>query len=129
MRQAAIVFAVLSGLVFVFQLSVALGAPLGQLTQGGLGEGQLSGNGRLLVAGSALLTLAMAQIVLAHGEVVAGLGPLGSRGALWVVLVLLLAKLLMNFMSPSAPARLLWLPVLAVMLVCAGIVALRSTRA
>ncbi len=129
MKQAALVFAALAAVLCVFQMAVALGAPLGHLTQGGMVDGALSSKGRMLAAGSALLTLAMAQIVLAHGELVQGFGPLGSRGALWVVVVVLLLTLAANLMTGSQAERLLWAPVALVMLVSALIVATRSTRA
>lgn len=129
MKQAAFVFAVLAAVVFVFQLAVALGAPLGELTQGGRTPGALDGTGRMMAVGSALLALAMAQIVLAHGELVQGYGPLGSRGALWVVIILILLTLAANLMTGSRAERLLWAPVSLVMLVSALIVATRSSRA
>ena len=69
---AAVTGAALIGAVIVFQLAVALGAPLGRLTQGGGVDGTLPMSGRMVAVGSAVLLAVMALGLLAR----AGIGPL-----------------------------------------------------
>lgn len=126
---AAGIGATLIGAVVVFQLAVALGAPLGRFTQGGQVEGVLPAAGRSLAIGSAVLLVVMALGLLAR----AGLGPLRSAPRrlvtviAWFTAIYAGLGVLLNLASPSAAERWTWAPVTAVILACA-VVTLRATR-
>jgi hypothetical protein len=120
---------VLIGLVLVFQLAVALGAPLGRLTQGGGVDGALPQSGRLVAVASAVLLTAMALGLLAR----AGLGPLRAAprrlvtAIAWFTAIYAGLGVLLNLASPSQVERWTWVPVTALILVCT-VVTLRATR-
>ncbi len=129
-RRAAIVATVLLAGIAMFQLALVFGAPWGRLTQGGAVDGELPASGRLLAVFS-ILVLAALWVVLTGR---AGLGP-GRRmpkrvlaiGA-WVAVAYAVLACLLNAATPSTGERALWLPVSALMLVCAVVIAWPTRR-
>ena len=117
---AAWIFAAASAGTVAFHGAVIVGAPWGRLTMGGRWPGQLPLPARLLTASSALLLVLLAAVVLAQVYRPAGL----PRWAIWGVVVLMGVAVVANAATPSAPERLLWLPVVVVMLACSVTVAL-----
>lgn len=121
--------AALIGGVVLFQLAVALGAPLGRFTQGGTVDGVLPAGGRWLAVGSAVLLTVMALGLLAR----AGLGPLRAAprrlvtAVAWFTAIYAGLGVLLNLASPSPAERWTWAPVTALILGCA-VVTLRATR-
>jgi hypothetical protein len=115
--------------VAAFHLAVALGAPWGELTQGGGDEGSLATSGRAVAVLSCGLAVLMAGAVPAR----AGRGPLRRlpvrvRTVLaWFTAVYAGLAVVLNGISQSAAERALWLPVSVVLLVLVTVV-LRSTR-
>ena len=104
---AAYIFVVLAAVLVLFQLSLALGAPWGHLTQGGSHPGRLPAANRLVAAVSALLVAAFVIIVL---------GRVGSlipdwqntlRPWVWVVVGFGALSLLANVASRSRAERML----------------------
>lgn len=97
----------------LFQWSVVLGAPLGELTQGGATIGPLSASGRSAAAASSLLLIAMALSILAR----AGAGPIRSLSPRAITVMTWLTgtfaglTVLLNLASPSAHERAVWAPV------------------
>lgn len=133
-RPRAAVLAAVSGAalicaVIAFQLAVALGAPLGRLTQGGGVDGALPMSGRLVAVGSAVLLAVMALGLLARS----GIGPLRAAprrlvtAIAWFTAIYAGLGVLLNLASPSPAERWTWAPVTALILVCA-VVTLRATR-
>lgn len=126
---AAVSGAALIGAVIVFQLAIALGAPLGRLTQGGSVDGALPMSGRLVAVASAVLLVVMALGLLAR----AGIGPLRTAprrlvtAIAWFTAIYAGLGVLLNLASPSPAERWTWAPVTALILVCA-VVTLRATR-
>jgi hypothetical protein len=126
---AAVSGAALIGAVIVFQLAVALGAPLGRLTQGGGVDGTLPMSGRMVAVGSAVLLAVMALGLLAR----AGVGPLRAAprrlvtAIAWFTAIYAGLGVLINLASPSPAERWTWAPVTALILVC-SVVTLRATR-
>lgn len=116
------VFAGLCAAVVGFHLAVMLGAPLGRLTQGGRHPGALPGRNRVLAGVSAVLTVAVALVLLGA----AGQGPVqdGPRGMGWLAVGFAALALLANLATPSRAERRLWAPVCAVMLLAALVVML-----
>ncbi len=126
---AAVTGSVLIGAVILFQLAVALGAPLGHLTQGGGVDGTLPMSGRLVAVGSAALLAVMGLGLLAR----AGIGPLRAAprrlvtAIAWFTAIYAGLGVLLNLASPSPAERWAWAPVTALILGCA-VVTLRATR-
>lgn len=116
MTAAAWIYAALCAVVASFQLALVGGAPWGHLTQGGQSPGVLPPGPRAFAALSALLLVLMALAVLsAAGK--AGLA--WPRWTGWAALALTALTTALNWLTPSAPERLLWGPVTLVMLVAA----------
>lgn len=124
MSLAVVVFTLATLAAVFFQLALVLGAPWGELTQGGRHRGRLPARARWIAALSVLVLLALLAIVLAR----AGVGPVGlvplPRALAWVVVGLLALSCLANAATPSRRERVLWLPLSLGMLVSAIAVAL-----
>ena len=123
-KYAAILFAVASTGVALFQLALALGAPWGELTLGGRWRGRLPGAIRVMPLVSAALLAFFSAVLLAR----AGFGPHAleqfSPALAWVVVAYCALGCIANTITPSRRERLLWLPVVAVMLASSLVVAL-----
>lgn len=123
-RAAAAVIAV----VVAFQLALVLGAPWGDLTQGGAYSGTLPAVGRAVAGISLLLLGLMAVSLLAR----AGEGPLTSAPRLlvailgWLAVAYLALAIVVNLATPSMGERLIWAPVSAVAFVLALVTMLRT---
>lgn len=121
---AAIVFAVLLGLLAIFQIVLVAGAPIGHLAWGGQ-ERVLSTRKRVgsvvavvLYVGFALLALARAGLVgdaAGHPVVVV---------AMWVVVGYLALGIVLNAISRSRPERFVMTPVALLLAILALVVAL-----
>ena len=95
-RLAAVIYLALTAVVVAFQLALAAGAPWGELTMGGAYPGRLPPQMRGVAVASAALLMGMAGVV--------------AYAALGVAL---------NAATPSARERVLWLPVVIALAVCA----------
>lgn len=116
MRIAAQVYALLAGMVILFQVAMILGAPWGHLTQGGFHPGVLPVQQRVMAGASSFLMAGMAFVILSRAGVLARHGWTGA--AIWGVLAMAALGAAMNLVTPSAPERMIWAPVTLVMLVC-----------
>ena len=126
MRIAAQVYALLAGVVILFQMAVILGAPWGHLTQGGFHPGMLPLQQRVMAGASVVLMAGMTFVMLSHAGVLERQG--WTRVAIWGVVVMAVLGAVMNLATPSAPERMIWAPVTLVMLVCAVLVARAKGR-
>ncbi len=113
---AALVFGFFVGMVVLFQLALAAGAPWGHLAMGGRYPGRFPPKLRVgAVIQSGLLGL-LALVVLGRAgfdvPLVAG-WPAWTR---WIPVVVSALSLLMNLATPSKAERWLWAPVAAAML-------------
>jgi hypothetical protein len=125
MRAGALVFAVMACGVILFHLAMILGAPWGHLTMGGQWSGPLPGAVRMLSALSAVLIAVMAVVLLIRAGILSGSVP---NWAVFGCAGFMALGVVMNFVSPSAPERLLWVPVTAIMLIAALVVAFAGRR-
>ena len=119
-RTAAVTAASLFAVVMVFQVAVALGAPLGAYTQGGGITGILPAQQRIAAVASALVVAGMAMAVLAA----VGIGPMrtSSPRAKWAALLATTAysgvAVAVNLATHSTAERALWAPISIVLLLC-----------
>ncbi|MBA2669330.1 MAG: hypothetical protein H0U67_03040 [Gemmatimonadetes bacterium] len=121
----AIAFSALVLIVVVFQLALAAGMPLGELTWGGRFPGRLPVRMRIVAIVSAVILGAFGLIVaIRAGVVLPEWQPL-SRVLIWFVVAYCALGVLANAVTPSRWERRIWLPVVAVLLVLSTTVALR----
>jgi hypothetical protein len=125
-RFAAHLFTVLTSIIIVFQIALVLGAPWGHLTWGGRFPGQLPMSMRGVAIFSAVLLMAFAVIV----ETRAGVWLLNwqrlSQKLIWVVVAYCTLGVVANAITPSPWERIIWLPVVVVLLVCSLVVAMHQ---
>jgi hypothetical protein len=125
MEAAAVVAAVLIGVVIVFQVALAAGAPFGAASWGGQHAGQLPMRLRLASIGAVVLLAVIGWVVLAAAGLVAR-GPIPEpwlAPAVWVAAVYFAVGTVANLASRSRIERV-WGPVALVTAVCCVIVAL-----
>jgi hypothetical protein len=125
-RLAAWVFAGLTAVVVLFQLALAAGAPWGAYAMGGAFPGTFPATMRIAAVVQAAILTGVAMAVLGR----AGMGPRGwwcGRQLAWAVVGLLGVGVVLNLFTPSGMERLIWAPVVIVMLLCALRVAISAT--
>ena len=121
---ASIVAVVLLGIVTLFQLALALGAPWGQAAWGGGHRGVLPAGFRVASGVAAVVIyplIAMVILVTAGTVRFAGLPPAGGA-AMWVLTGFFALGAMANLVSRSKVERI-WSPASAGVAVCCGIVA------
>lgn len=117
-------YLLLAGIVVLFQLALAAGAPWGHLAMGGKYPGKFPPRIRFLSIFNAVILLALGGVVAARAEIyLQGLRDL-STWAVWIVVVFSALSMVANLATSSKPERALWGPVSIVMLICSLIVAL-----
>jgi hypothetical protein len=121
---AASAYAVATGIVVVFQLALALGAPWGERAMGGRWSGTLPPAARVGAVVQAIVLALLALVVLDA----AGVLDLGWTDALpwlpWVPVAVASLSAVMNAATRSPAERRTWLPVALVLLASSLIVAI-----
>lgn len=126
---AAILFCVLLGALGVFQLALAMGAPLGRFAWGG-GHGRLPIGLRIGSLVSLLIYAAFALVVLERAGLVRILPDVSIAGiGIWVIVGYSALGILMNAISRSKPERYTMTPLALALGVLALVVALSPTPA
>lgn len=123
-RLAARVFAGLTGVVCLFQLALALGAPWGRYAMGGAFPGVMPAPLRVAALVQIGVLAAVALVVLSRAGLVLPRWRRTSRWLTWVVVALLGVSTVLNLITPSPMERLIWAPVAATLFVTALRVAL-----
>jgi len=126
-RIAGFVFLVLAAVVFAFQIGLANGAPWGTYAMGGASPGQFPPELRVAALVQAVLWVFFAGIVLARAGIALPGWARASRWLVWIVVALSGVGLVLNLMSPSSVERMIWAPVVFVMLICTVLVATGPT--
>ncbi|MBI1418504.1 MAG: hypothetical protein GC146_14905 [Limimaricola sp.] len=114
LRAMGWVYVGLAGVVALFQLSLAFGAPWGSYTMGGAVPGVLTPDLRVAAFAQAFILLWFALVVAGRAGI--GRHPLAPPRFIWVVALFGVLTLVANLASPSLPERNLWGPVAAMML-------------
>lgn len=112
---AAILFTLLTGVIVIFHMLMAAGAPWGHLTMGGKYRGALPPRARILPLLSAGILCALAYVVLTRAGLTEAVLPPWST---WAALALTLATTAANLATPSKAERQLWGPVTVAMSLC-----------
>jgi hypothetical protein len=125
MTIAALIATVLLALVAVFQVALALGAPLGDMAWGGRNTGVLPIGLRLAsgITGLLVYPLITLAILASAGLIEAAWLPLTGPIAMWSLAVLLGLGAVANLASRS-PRERLWGPVAGGIAVCCAVVAI-----
>ncbi len=123
-RIAALVYAILSLLVILFQIALAAGAPWGAYAMGGAFPGQFPPAMRIGTIVQAALLAVLALVVLARVNLVLPTWSRLSRWLIWLVVLFSAVSLVLNLITSSAGERLLWAPVAFLLLLSSAIVAL-----
>ncbi len=124
MTVAAIVALVLLLAIVVFQIALALGAPLGSAAWGGQHPGILPMPLRIASGVAALVVypLIILLVVASAGLIEAAWLPWDGKPMMWVLAGLLALGALANFVSRS-PSERVWGPVALVIAICCAIIA------
>ncbi|MBU9713340.1 hypothetical protein [Evansella tamaricis] len=120
----AIYFFVVAAIVTGFQISLALGAPLGAFTLGGKFPGKLPKKMRFAAIIQILILLLFTYFVALKADIISThpdyIGVIG----IWIVTVFFLFGSIVNVSSPSKPERLLWGPINVLTFVACLLIAL-----
>lgn len=117
--QIAHLYATATVAIAFFQIALILGAPLGRYTQGGQHEGALPMSGRIIAAVSIPVVLFQGLAILSAAGF-PGLGwPIWTG---WAALAVTGVSTVLNWITPSKPERMVWGPVMLVMLAMALVV-------
>ncbi len=120
----AIAFSVAIGLLTIFQIALAAGAPWGRFAWGGQQPGRLPVRQRVGSAVTALVYVAIVLLALDRGGVIDVVPDGVSQVGMWVAFGLLALGILPNAISRSKQERAVMTPVAAVLAVLALLVAL-----
>ncbi len=125
MKAVSVLAASLLGIIALFQIALAAGAPWGAASWGGRHPGRLPTGYRI---GSAVAGLffypAMAWFILDRAGVVGDETPSGGVAGLWVLTGLFGLSTVINLISPSKVERI-WAPVALILTVCCALLAIR----
>src|SRR5215212_5117587 len=126
-RTAALLYAIISSGIVVFQIALAAGAPWGTYAMGGAFPGQFPPALRIAALVQAALIAGMATIVMSRaGLIFAGWSHV-SRWLVWVVVVLVAVSLVLNLITPSPGERVIWAPILLILLASSAVVAIKGS--
>lgn len=121
---AALVFAVVTAGVIIFQIALALGAPWGAYAMGGAVPGRFPTRMRVAAVGQAVLLALLVAIVLSSAGLIAVPVLEDLPSLIWLVVAFSALSVVLNALSRSAGERRIWVPVATVMLVSSLVVAL-----
>jgi hypothetical protein len=110
-QAAARLFALLTGVVVLFQLALAAGAPWGAYAMGGAFPGAYPLQMRAAAVAQAAVLVVLALVILARAGLVLPGWRKASRPAAWVIVALLAVGVILNLITPSPMERLIWAPV------------------
>jgi hypothetical protein len=122
-RWAAVLYAILSAAVCVFQLALAAGAPWGAYAMRGAVSGSFSVGLRVAEVVQAVVIVLLAGVVLSRADLAPPWWRRASRWAVWIAVALGAVSLVLNLATPSGGERSVWAPIAFLMLVSGVVVA------
>lgn len=128
-KIAAIIYAIVTFGVVVFEIALAAGAPWGAYAMGGAFPGQFPPAMRIAAIVQAVLLAGMAAVVLARAGLILPAWSQASRWLVWIVVAIMALGLVLNLITPSAGERAIWAPTVAILLISSLIVAFSSSSA
>lgn len=126
-RVAAILYAVLSFGVVLFQIALAAGAPWGAYAMGGAFPGQFPAALRIAAIIQAVLLAGMGAVVLSRAGLILPGWSRVSRWLVWVVVAFAALSFVLNLITPSAGERAIWAPMAFLLLISSATVALAGS--
>jgi len=117
-------FTLVASLLFLFHLALALGAPLGYLTQGGFSKGKLPKAKRFAAIVQMALLVLMILIVLTKAGLVESIFISYASTLIWLVVAISLLSFILNVITPSKSERLMGVPITLVLLLSSGYLAI-----
>lgn len=121
---AAIAYAVLMGIVVLFQFCLTLGLPWGSASMGGKYPGKYPPNMRIISLLNMLILSFILIIVLVRADIIFPQLKSFSIIAIWFVVGFSAIATILNIITPSKIERQIWAPVTAIQLITSIIVAL-----
>lgn len=112
------VFVALQGVVILFQIALALGAPWGAYAMGGAFPGTYPPEMRVAALVQAMILAAVAYVIALRSGLLPGWRP-AARWPAWLIVVLLGFGVVLNLITPSPMERLIWAPVVIALFLCA----------
>jgi hypothetical protein len=128
-RIAAILYAIVTFGVVVFEIALAAGAPWGAYAMGGVSPGQFPPALRIGAIIQAVILAGMAAVLLARARLILPGWSRVSHWLAWIVVAFTALSLVLNLITPSAGERAIWAPTLALLLISSLIVAFSSSPA
>jgi hypothetical protein len=125
-RLVAILFAIVTSGVVLFQLALALGAPWGSYAMGGAFPGLFPPFMRFAALLQAAFLVVTEFVVLSQSGLLFMDRFRASKWAIWLVVLLGAISVVLNSITPSADERALWLPVALVLFLCSLTVAIKA---
>src|SRR6185369_6933758 len=123
---AAVFYATISTGVIAFQVALAIGAPWGAFAMGGAFPGQFPPSLRAAALFQAVLSGAMAAIVLSRAGLALPAWYRASRWLTWVIVAVAGVSAVLNIVTPSSAERAIWAPVAVALLTSSLVVAFGS---
>ncbi len=123
---AAVVFAVVTVGVTVFQIGLALGAPWGAYAMGGKFPGRYPAGMRVAAVVQAIALAVLAVIVLSTAGLVLPTLSQAFPWLIWLAVAFSAVSVLLNLVTPSAGERRIWAPVGVLLLASSLLVALTA---
>lgn len=120
-QLVAVIAAIGLAAVALFQLAIAMGAPVGRASWGGTHEGVLPRNLRIASGVATMVWTLAALVILGRGDIGPFVGGF-TRWAAWVLVAVLVLGTVMNAASSSRWERFGWAPfTFALAVLCAVI--------
>jgi hypothetical protein len=125
-KKAAIIYAVLMGLVVLFQFCLTLGLPWGEASMGGKYPGTYPLMMRFVSFLNMIILSCITVIVLVKAELLFPRFKSFSNKAIWFVVGFSVVAVILNFITPSQIERQIWAPVTVIQLIACILVALKK---
>ncbi len=122
--MSEIIFAILIGVVILFQAALAAGVPWGEYAMGGKFPGQYPRFMRIICLFQIAVLVLIGVIVLSKSGLLLPAWSAFADTAIWFIIAYLVLGTIMNLMTPSVWERRIWTPVTLLLLITSLVIAL-----